>query len=97
MIHEEERVNSARMRNKPERAPPHWLNPFGWAETSSRFDSIICRELRYPSSDNLVRSGELLNQGNHSFSPIIRIDIRVQQVVVGYRMRKQLHRPLCIA
>ena len=29
MSHEEERVNGARIRNMPERAPPHWLNPFG--------------------------------------------------------------------
>jgi hypothetical protein len=27
MSHEEERANGAPMRNKPERAPPHWLNP----------------------------------------------------------------------
>jgi hypothetical protein len=27
MSHEEERVNRARMGNKAERAPPHWLNP----------------------------------------------------------------------
>jgi hypothetical protein len=27
MSHEEERVNGARIRNKPKRAPPHWLNP----------------------------------------------------------------------
>ena len=27
MSHEEERDRSARMRSKPERAPPHWLNP----------------------------------------------------------------------
>jgi hypothetical protein len=29
MSHEEERVNAVRIRNTPERAPPHWLNPFG--------------------------------------------------------------------
>jgi hypothetical protein len=29
MSHEGERVNGARMRNKSERAPPHWLNPLG--------------------------------------------------------------------
>jgi hypothetical protein len=28
MSHEEERVNDARTRNKPERAPPHRLNLF---------------------------------------------------------------------
>ena len=27
MSHEEERVNGAGMQQKPERAPPHWLNP----------------------------------------------------------------------
>jgi hypothetical protein len=29
MSHVEERVNGARIRNKSERAPPHWLNPLG--------------------------------------------------------------------
>jgi len=29
MSHEEERANRARTRNQRERAPPHWLNPFG--------------------------------------------------------------------
>ena len=28
MSHEEERVNGFRMGDKPDRAPPHWLNPF---------------------------------------------------------------------
>jgi hypothetical protein len=28
MSHEEERAKAVRTRNKPERAPPHWLNPF---------------------------------------------------------------------
>jgi hypothetical protein len=32
MSHEEERASGARMRNKPERAPPHWLNPSGWTQ-----------------------------------------------------------------
>jgi hypothetical protein len=34
MSHEEERVNGVRMRNKPERAPPHWLNPLCWISGS---------------------------------------------------------------
>ena len=31
MSHEGERSTDARTQDQPERAPPHWLNPLGWA------------------------------------------------------------------
>jgi hypothetical protein len=34
MSHEGERPTDARIQDQPERAPPHWLNPLGWAADS---------------------------------------------------------------
>jgi hypothetical protein len=31
MSHEGERPIDARIQDRPERAPPHWLKPLGWA------------------------------------------------------------------
>ena len=31
MSHEGERTTDSRIQDQPDRAPPHWLNPLGWA------------------------------------------------------------------
>ena len=79
------------------RVSPASTGALGWAGKSFSSGSVICREFRYPSSDNLVCSGEFLNHDDQFFPPFIRADIGVKRVVPGYRMRKQLYRSLLIA
>ena len=43
MSHEEERVKGVRMRNKRERAPPHWLNPLVGSHRDQ--EPVNCRKL----------------------------------------------------
>jgi len=40
MSHEEERVNGSQMRNKAERAPPHWLDPL----VKLRLHAVVSRK-----------------------------------------------------